>query len=89
MHMAMKQNNIIDVDFDEIQGENLTNIINVCSPEQEQMNYVNKVERWFNLNDNQVQPILVLPFHIYLYLAIINSLFLVGFTCFSNVRFQF
>ena len=63
MHMAMKQNNIIDVDFDEIQNKNLTNIINFWSPEQEQMDYVNKVERWFNLNDNQVKVSRSLFFH--------------------------
>jgi hypothetical protein len=55
MHMAMKKNNIIDVDFDEVDGENLMNIMDFWSPEQEQINYVDKVERWFNSNSNQVQ----------------------------------
>jgi hypothetical protein len=71
MHMAMKQKNIIDVDFDQVEGENLINIIDFWSPEQEQMNYVNKVERWFNLNDNQVEVSRSLFFRfIYIYMLL-------------------
>ena len=55
MHMAMRQNNIIDVDFDDAQDEDLIDIIEFWSPEQQPLNYVNEVELWFDLNDNQVQ----------------------------------
>jgi hypothetical protein len=55
MHMALKQNNVIDVDFGQVQGEDLINIIEFWSPEQQQPNYVNKVQRSFDLNDKQVQ----------------------------------
>lgn len=55
MHMTMNQHNIIDVDFNTESSENLINTINFWSPEQGKMNYVDKVERWFNLNDKQIQ----------------------------------
>jgi hypothetical protein len=55
MHMAMKQNHILDVDFSDVHDDHLFNIIDFWSPEQKQVNYIDKVQRWFDLNDDQSQ----------------------------------
>jgi hypothetical protein len=53
MHIAMKQKNILGVDFGGVYDGHLFNIIDFWSPEQKEMNYIDKIQRWFDLNEHQ------------------------------------
>ena len=53
MHMAMKQNCALNVTFDGVVNHYYESLIEFWSPEQKQMNYVEKVRQWFGLNDLQ------------------------------------